>query len=412
MHNKTLLTYMDRTPPRTLYYKDRQGKLRLNGFVARFVMLFAERFNANLQMAFPLNFEDPSHYSVIIENMVNLNRLDIPMVMDTSPTINKWYNMTNSLHHDKGLLVVPCAKALSKREVYGKLLNGAFLGYIIICTMALSLARSLIDYVFNRQLHFSRLLFSELIFPGVLGQPFSITHFSNVSSKIIYLLLFIAGLYLNTLFAVSVSTLFTHPPKHRQIETMQDLVKSPLQILLYDVEARVMQEHIRPYRSVFTTTNNYTYVLGMRNSFNSSFGYYFSYSAWLMMSSVQSFYQDKIFCTYENLTLFPNLRWAIPLPHNSPYKEGLNYLIELVKAFGLLEAWHYSTFFDMLRHKELTISEPQEDMTPKALTMADMFWIWIIIVVGLTTAMAVFLMEIIWNHRNKLIKSKVDPHSE
>ncbi|XP_073821156.1 uncharacterized protein [Musca autumnalis] len=335
MHNKTLLTYMDRIPPRTLYYKDANGNIHLNGFVARLIMLFAERFNATLQMALPLDFKEPTHYSVIVENMVSNNRLDIPMVVDTSPVINKWFNMTNTLLHDKGLLVVPCAQSLNTREVYGILLNEVFFGYVIVCTILLSLVQSLINYVYKGQLHISRLLFSELIFPGILGQSFPMGHFSNFSSKIIYFLLFIAGLYLNTTFSVNVSTLFTHPPHHRQIETMQELLKSPVKILLLDIEAEVMGHEIKHLARAFTTTDNFTYLQELRNNLNTSYGYYFSSPAWQMLLLKQQFFEKKIFCTYDNLTLFPNLLWAIPLPHNSPYKEGLNYLIEQLKAYGL-----------------------------------------------------------------------------
>uniref|UniRef100_A0A1I8MIG3 Uncharacterized protein n=1 Tax=Musca domestica TaxID=7370 RepID=A0A1I8MIG3_MUSDO len=388
MHNKTLLTYMDRAPPKSLYYKDPQGNLKINGFVARFVMLFAERHNAHLEMAFPLSFEEPTHFSLIVESMVRPNLIDIPMVMDTSPFIDKWYNMTNTLHHDKGLVAVPCAQALSKQEVYGILLNEVFFGYVILCTIGLSLVQSLIDYLFNGQLHMSRLLFSELIFPGILGQTFSIGNFSQISAKIIYFMLFLGGLYLNTIFSVNVSTHFTHPPKHRQIETMTDLLNSPLKILLYDLEATVILDHGMAYRPVFITTSNFNHLQELRNNLNISYGYYFSSSAWRMISLKQHFFENKILCTYDNLTLFPNLRWAIPLPHNSPYKEGLNELIELVNAYGLMEAWNADTFSDMLELKEMTISDPYRDSygPPKALTIGDMFWIWMICLMGLGAA--------------------------
>ncbi|XP_073821232.1 uncharacterized protein [Musca autumnalis] len=329
--------------------------------------------------------------------MVSNNRLDIPMVVDTSPVINKWFNMTNTLLHDKGLLVVPCAKSLNTREVFGILLNEVFFGYVIVCTILLSLVQALINYVYKGQLHISRLFFSELIFPGILGQSFPMGHFSNFSSKIIYFLLFIAGLYLNTTFSVNVSTLFTHPPNHRQIETMQDLLKSPVKIILLDIEAEVMGHEIKHLAKAFTTTDNFRYLQELRNNLNTSYGYYFSSPAWQMLLLKQQFFEKKIFCTYDNLTLFPNLRWAIPLPHNSPYKEGLNYLIEQVKAYGLIDAWYYSTFSDMLKLKETTILHPEAEKGPRPLTIGDMFWIWMISCAGLTSGLIVFLVELMWN---------------
>uniref|UniRef100_A0A1I8NAC1 Ionotropic glutamate receptor C-terminal domain-containing protein n=1 Tax=Musca domestica TaxID=7370 RepID=A0A1I8NAC1_MUSDO len=383
-YNKTLLTYSDRASLRSLYYLDEEGQLKINGFVPRFVMLFAEHFNATLKSAFPLDMQNPKHYATIMKEMVETNLLDIPMTLDTNPHYDRWFNMTDAYHHDRGLLIVPCAQALSIREVYVIILNWTFLGSVILCTVIFSLLQSLIDYLFDGLLDLSRLLLSERIFPAVLGQDFTPPPKEpRKILKFVYLLLFIAGLFLNTLFSVNVSTLLTSPPKHRQIENPQDILESSLPILLHDAEAYAMRYRIEDYVRAVITTNNYSYLEGLRDNFNTSYSYYSSSTSWYKDLMRQQYLARKIFCTYDDLILFPYMPWGIPLQQNSPYREGLNYLLHWVHAFGFVEYWSDSTFWDLLKLKQVSIRDPYLQPGPLALTANDLFWTWMILIGGL-----------------------------
>ncbi|XP_061402762.1 uncharacterized protein LOC133338612 [Musca vetustissima] len=370
-HNKTLLTYVDRSPLRSVYYHDDQGNLKINGFVPKFVMLFAEHFNATLRMAFPLDVNNPKHYTTILAEMVETNLLDIPMTMHTNPHYDRWFNMTDAYHHDRGQLIVPCAQPLSIQEVYTILLNATFLGSVIICTVIFSLLHSLIDYIFDNLWEPSRLLLSDRIFPAVLGQSFTPPHESpRRILKFIYIMLFIVGLFLNTLFSVNVSTLLTSPPKHRQIKSPQDILDASMKILLHDAEAFAMRYRIEDYVQAVITTHNISYLDGLRNNYNTSYSYYSSSTGWQKDTLRQKYLAEKRFCTYDDLILYPYLPWGIPLQQNSPYREGLNYLLHLVHAYGLMDYWAYSTFLDLLKLKEVSIRDPNMDQGPKQLKPA------------------------------------------
>ncbi|XP_075150350.1 uncharacterized protein LOC142224463 [Haematobia irritans] len=387
MQNKTLLTYTDCRMPKSLCYMDNEGKLHLNGLVVRLVMLFAEHFNASLKMAFPLSVSNPLHLNVILREMVRENLLDIPMVVDVSVDSEKWLNFSDVYEYDKGQLIVPCAQQLRRAEVYTALLNPRFLGCIIVSSILLSLIHSLIDFLLEGWWNFSHLLLSDRIFPGFLGQSFVTCKSHSKSLKILYLWLFVLGLYVNTLFSVNLSSLFTHPSYHAQIETLNDLIDSPLRILLYYEDAQSIGTSIPNYRDFADVTQNSSHPQSLRNSWNTSYGYYSSLGLWQIINRKQSIFTRKIFCSFENLTIFPYLPWTIPLQHNSPYMEALNYLIHWVHAFGFMDYWHSSTSEDITKLKELTpIYQQNDERGSKSLKMRDMYWVWMIVIGGLVSS--------------------------
>ncbi|XP_058987741.1 uncharacterized protein LOC131806827 [Musca domestica] len=360
-----------------------------------------QHFNATLKMAFPLDMENPKHYTAILKDMVETNLLDIPMTMHTNPDYDRWFNMTDAYQHDHGMLIVPCAQALSIREVYAIILNWTFLGSVILCTVIFSLLQSLIDYLFDGLLDLSRLLLSERIFPAVLGQEFTPPPKPpRRILKFIYLLLFIAGLFLNTLFSTNVSTLLTSPPKHRQLKSIQDIMESSVKILLHDAEAYAMRYRIVDYLPAVITTSNYTYLDSLRTDYNTSYSYYSSSTGWEKDTRRQQYLSHKHFCTYDGLILYPYMPWGIPLQQNSPYREGLNYLLHWVHAFGFMEYWSDSAFWDLLKLKQVSIRDPYVEPGPQPLTANDLFWTWMILIGGLVASGIIFLMEILYDRKH------------
>uniref|UniRef100_A0A1I8PDC2 Ionotropic receptor n=1 Tax=Stomoxys calcitrans TaxID=35570 RepID=A0A1I8PDC2_STOCA len=397
MHKKTLLTFADQSNTRAIYFKDAKGNLKINGICARLVMLFAERYNASLQMAYPLSLTQPLHFGEILRTMVKRNLLDIPMVPNSGFDVDHWINSSDVYEYDQGIIMVPCAQLRTLSEVYDAILLNKYLwGYLIVGNIVLSFVHSLIDYVNDDIFPRSQIFFSERIFPGLLGQSFVARSSKRHSLKILYFLLFIAGLNFNTFFSAEVSSVFTSPGFHAEIRTLDDLSQSPLKLLFYESEARVLMPHISLSKDSVVTTNNLTYLQGLRNNLNLSYSYYCSLVSWKTIMRKQDIMGKKVFCTHENLTIFPYIPWVIPLQHNSPYKEALNYLISLVHDFGLMEAWTASTFADFLKLQQKTTMPMAMGPETKPLSFTDMHWIWLLLASGLLSSGLVFLLELVW----------------
>uniref|UniRef100_A0A1I8PDH5 Ionotropic receptor n=1 Tax=Stomoxys calcitrans TaxID=35570 RepID=A0A1I8PDH5_STOCA len=396
MQNKTLLTFVEKSDIRSLYFQDEKGKMQLNGYVARFVSLFAELFNVSLQMAYPLNLSHPARSFLSRQDSLDNKDLDIPMFLHTTSNEDELLHWTDIYEFDQGLFMVPCAQSLSTREVYAILLNVEFLGCLVASTLLLSLIHSLIDYIVDDIVQPARLVFSDRVFPAVLGQPFAVRYTHSRSLKILQLLLFILGLYINTQFSVNVKTLLTRPPQHRPIESIQDIVNSPQKILLYEAEHEIISAFSGHNMRSVITTQNYTYLIDMQLHLNTAYSYYISSGLWEILMRQQHFYAHQVFCTYDNQTLFQNLPWAIPLQPNSPYREPLNYLINQIHDLGFMDAWVSSTFSDLLKLKLMSLYEPHVQNAPKSLKVNDLFWTWIMVTTGLCTSCLVFLLEVIW----------------
>ncbi|XP_075150346.1 uncharacterized protein LOC142224460 [Haematobia irritans] len=349
LHKRSILTYTDQTLPRALLFRDpKDGQLRLNGYLPRLLMLFTELFNGTLEMFKPVIMGDITHY-LAINSMVEEDLLDIPMVLDTIGD-ERWLNMSDIFEVDKGLLMIPCPKSRSINEVYIMMFEGNLFIFILVCLISLSLLHSLCDYVRGIQWRFINFIFSDKILPGLLGQSFPYRKISLLSLK---------------------------------------------------MEADLILPAKEEIRKVALMSSNISYVLENRHNFNTDYGYYTSATMWRIFKRKQNYFSHKVFCTSEDLTVFRYLPWGLRLQYNSPFKEGLNYLIHRVHDLGLMDAWHSSLFTDMLKMKVISIRDPFPDHSISILTINDLLWIWIMFAVGLILSFLVFLIELLWSFCNR-----------
>uniref|UniRef100_A0A1I8P5K9 Ionotropic glutamate receptor C-terminal domain-containing protein n=1 Tax=Stomoxys calcitrans TaxID=35570 RepID=A0A1I8P5K9_STOCA len=404
MKNRTLLTFTDQTLPRALVFADpTTGQLKLNGFLPRMVMLFAELYNASLKMSHPLVLGHKTHYT-IINQMVDQNLIDIPMVMD-SVANGHCLNLSDTFAIDQGFLMIPCAQPRSIREVYIILLSGTFICFVIICISSLSFVHTLCEYVNDQRWNFINFIINDCIVPGFLGLSFSTRSISLFSLKLVYLLLFFGGLYTSTQFSANIGSLFTIPSYHRKVETVDELRQSPLRILMFDKEAEGVISRRENLRDSIIASPNLSYVQETCLNFNNSFGYYTLGTAWRIFSREQQYYTHKVFCTPNGLIVFRFIPCNIRLQHNSPYKEPLNYLIHRVHELGLIDAWHSSLFSDMLKLDLISLRDPHPKRKFQQMTVNDLFWIWLIVVIGLALSLVVFFIELmLYNFRNRKTK--------
>ncbi|XP_061392818.1 uncharacterized protein LOC133328282, partial [Musca vetustissima] len=351
MSQKTILTYSDQTAPRTVITMDtnnpQQGVIKINGFVARLVLLFADLFNASLEWCCDFEFGNVTPYNRI-NYMVDMKQLDIPMTLD--PVVNGNFLYRSQVYDlGKAFLMVPCSRPYSLHEITGMLLNRNFCGYIFLCGFMFTAVHSLADYYMDGEFHWRNILINERILPGVLAQSWEPKNSPWLVFKLIYVMLFLAGLNISAQFSARLNTLFTRPPQHREIETFQDIADSPLEILVDTLEAKAMEHVIQPIADSLVYTNQTSLYLQMRRDLNTSYGYAVNSAVWNMLNRKQDHMSHKLFCTSKQLTLLPFIHWTIRLQENSEYKEPLDYLILRVHELGLMKAWHGSTFVDMLK---------------------------------------------------------------
>lgn len=399
MHGATIITATDQTIPRSFAYTDGQGNVKLNGYVVRLILLFAEHFNATLKMYKPIKVDEVSHF-LIVNQLVDENKIDIPMSLvvgnSDDPSTIRW---SYTYEIAQGMLIVPCADPLNTKELFGVLLNVYFFGSLFIFTLLFSIIHSLIDYLFDEITEPSNFIFSLRIFPAVLGQSFMARNSNLYGLKIVYIFLFIAGLNIAAQFSANMNTLFTSPPRHRQIETLADIKNSPLKMTIHRNDLKLFGGILLPIVRSVIIRDNMTQYEEDRNNFNTSSGYYCNSSMWKMLLLKQQYATQNIFCTFDNMTIFRFLPFSILLQEHSQYREPLDYIIHKVHDTGLLDAWYASAFVDMLKSNKLSLRYPEAKEGIRAMTANDLYWAWMILVIGLAISAITFIVEMHYDSR-------------
>ncbi|XP_059221706.1 uncharacterized protein LOC131996234 [Stomoxys calcitrans] len=396
MQNASLLTYTSQDPPGALLYYDKKGNLKINGYVARLILLFAEKFNASLEMYKPLELNGIfTHYA--LNTMTNAGQLDIPIALNPTTTEDDMVHHSAYYELTTGHTIIPCATHLTVREVFGLLLNEYFFGSILLSALLLSILHSFIDYYIDGIVHRLNFVLNHKILPGILGQSFITRMTSWRCLKIVYLLVSFAGLNICTQFAANMNTLLTSPPYHGQIKTIEDLRNSSVKILC--PEDGMDRDYFLPlFGNSLVISKNATMVYEHMIRFNNTYGYLTLSANWDLFVQRQRHYRHKKFCLVSDFSFIDFLPHCVTLPAHSPLKEPLDYLLYRINELGFRQAWKSSVFYDMVRLKNISLFDENPPVDKRVLRVDDLFWIWMIVVVGLTASSLVFLAELLMSH--------------
>ncbi|XP_075163355.1 uncharacterized protein LOC142235990 [Haematobia irritans] len=396
LQNKTLMTYVDQTPSRALVYADAKGQLHMTGFVAKLVLLFAEIYNAQLEMYYPLDVTNKSHYTVV-NKMVSDNLLDIPIALVALAALaySSSRNASDFYEINEILIMVPLSKPLTITQIYGNLLNGNFFACLGLASVIFSASMKVIVDMQKGLISGLDLLMNIKILPGVLGLAFSSNPYPKMSLKIYYILLGYFGLNLATLFTAHINTLLTSPPYNPQIWTLDDLRRRGIKGLSIAGDPALDEPKLAPVRHQMELTTNASYYYETRKSLNTSYFYGTTTATFNILNRQQQyFYSRPIFHAPEGVKIYTMLPWAFQLQYNSPYKEALNYLIHRVHAVGLVEAWHNLLFIDMLKLKEVSKNDPNTPQSTQVLCIDDLIYVWAILPIGLGFSSLMFMIEL------------------
>uniref|UniRef100_A0A1I8MI58 Ionotropic glutamate receptor C-terminal domain-containing protein n=1 Tax=Musca domestica TaxID=7370 RepID=A0A1I8MI58_MUSDO len=401
LQNITLITCTSQITPGNLVFEDENGGIHINGLTARLILLFAEKFNATLKMLKPLKVGEIIHYGLINEWTFQ-NKLDIGMVLASGDGETYMRYLSDSYDMTHVMLMLPCSGKLNLLEVFGILLNLTFFACLFICTYLLSLVQYLVDYIFDGVQNHLELLLNLKIFPSILSQSYDLKPSKWKGLNIIYFLAFVAGLNISVQFSAEMNTFFTSPPQKHQISTFEELSRqSALKILLDARDVAEYREWLPTIGKAYISSANSTFVVEKRNSLDTTYGYLVTHNRWHFVEQQQNYFSHKLFCTNEQLFL-PKPPFSIALQENSPYREALNYLIHRVHERGLYIPWYSSTFVDMVKLKMIALNDLNPEERLKVLTAKDLFWLWMILFIGLGLSVVVFICELYWENRNRM----------
>lgn len=400
MKGKILLTLPDQIVPRSLMYKDSEGKVQFTGFAGRLVKLFAQQYNATLKMPFEPKEDQLIHYATL-RNMSKQGQLDIPMTVSPIFTSQTLKHMSYPTEVSKWMIMIPCARRMSICQVYDVILSAELFLIILVFTITFSLVHTIIEKLFYNQMIWLNLLMSDKVLPGILGQSFNLKKSHLLSLRLIYILIFIMGLYMSTLFSAHLQTLITSPPFGTQISTFEQLRLTKQKILLsiWDIKNMDENDYVlkEKMKGVIEYTDNATYFGEMRKTFNTTYGYTLTSALWQIYSNIQLYYVEKVFCVSPEMNIWDIVLFGVPLGEHSPYKEPLDYLVHKMHTAGLLRVWKIKVFNELLSLKKISLRDSSRVKTYADLTEHDLFFVWMILIIGWISSLLVFSLEIMVN---------------
>lgn len=410
MKGKAILTLPDQIIPRSMMYQDRKGRMKFTGFAAKLILLFVEQFNATLKMPHQPKINEVIHYSILYNRTKN-GELDIPMSVYPVFHGETLKHLSTITEVSKWMIMIPCAPRMKISQVYEVLLTPELFSIIIMFTITFSLVHTLIDKLFYDHMIWLNLLMSDRVIPGILGQTFALKNSNLISLRMIYILIFVLGVYNSTIFSAHLQTLITSPPFQRPITSFEDLRKSGKKILLTGLDLQLLlgSDAVlqRKLADILEYTDNGTLYTEYRKNFNTTYAYKVTAALWQVFSNVQLYYVEKVFCVTEDMNIWDTLPYGFPLYEHSPYREPLNHIIHKVHAVGLLHAWKFQVFNDLLKLKEITLRDSSRIKTYDDLTEGDLLMVWLILAVGLAGSLMVFLVEILVYYCVKFYVQKI-----
>ncbi|XP_065369108.1 uncharacterized protein LOC135961534 [Calliphora vicina] len=393
-----LLTLPDQVEPRTYLTKNKNGKIKISGYVGHFIHLLAERLNATLKFPYPIKKGDLLFYGYL-ETLARNYTIDfaatIAPVLDPRQMLYYSYpfQITNVC------LMIPLAKTMAFKEMFFYMMG---VKACIISVLNLYLFTLVINLkrlnFFGRQSNYimkcSDFFLNDIALRGILGQPFKIWIKAGFLTKYIYVLLSVTGLYLSVMYGALLQTLLTRPLKEKQLKTFNDLRQNQVYTLLSDTEVLHYEKRGMSF-NLLRKTATYKEYNYMRSHLNTSYAYPTTDMQWdTLFNQQQNLFKNKIFM-FSNEACFLRTNFlSFPQAQNTIYREPIHELILLAREHGLAHHWLQTNFLDMLAAGNSTLIDfSVASKRERPLSMDDLELVFIMYTSVLTLAIFVFFIE-------------------
>ncbi|SPP73355.1 Hypothetical predicted protein [Drosophila guanche] len=386
----------DNIMPRTVVYRDGQGRRQMTGYLAHLMRNFASTLNATMNICWEYVPEEEVTNKTTMVKLSNDGFVDFPLVI-TGPH-DFLYKDIIVMESSSWFLILPTEANTPRARLFCRTEAYKLVPLLILLALVLSYAQRL-----EEGLGPSVSLGSvwEYVLHGVLAQPLSLPH--GPSSRVIYIygLLFFASMLTCSIFNVSLETWLVHPPVDRMILSFQDMLLEQRKILFYHPEYFAIQrifgeERFENIRDIFEITNSSKHFQMMRSSLNQSYAYPITTTMWPLLQLGQSRLTRPIFRRSKEMIFNPLVLLSITLPKDSIYREAFTHFHLRTLNSGLYKLWFRRTFNELV---ELGMMSYQVDNSPqpyKDLVWGDFIFVWMLYVGGIFASLLVFLVEIFY----------------
>lgn len=195
------------------------------------------------------------------------------------------------------------------------------------------------------------------------------------------------GFVLSNLYQAKISTFLTTHIYGKEIKTVDDIMKSKLTVLGFDIYNQQLKAGLHP---VIKTVGSFDDAFNNAFKFNANYGYSLYNWQWDFLRKSQELLPRKILvytdiCDQE---FDPYVSMSTPFQ----FEDDLNCFTLMVKEAGLMQIWETLTYIDLRNMKLFKYLRDLEDIR-KPLTMVYFLHAWYILGCGWCSAIASWILE-------------------
>ncbi|XP_055918610.1 uncharacterized protein LOC129950713 [Eupeodes corollae] len=377
----------------------------LSGQIGNLFRTFAARHNARLNtssLMFPLFLND-------LNNLVSNKTVEISSI----PTL---LISSKSFSYPCFRIAVGVMLPIeAKIPVFKVFMRVFYLDAFLIAVTVVVLFSAVLEtseFLWGKNIGLLNFFMNLNLLGGILGQSLVERPTDKCCTKIIYLLIFLLGIMLTTLYGAFLQTLMTEPLKEKFIKTLEDVISSNLKIKGFSLQFGVVRlynpevEEIYSKAFLIKNTKVSEAIDKDQDALNTKYAYVTLDVTWKFYEYMQNFLGIKLFRWSKELCLVKSVPIGFPVYENSIYKEILKFHSLDVQASGLWEFWIKRALYENKKNGNVRSRYFEFKEKFRSMKVEDFKWIWTALSLAFLISSLCFLAEIFVFKWKKRIKRK------
>lgn len=221
--------------------------------------------------------------------------------------------------------------------------------------------------------------------------PLRVLMIPNWRTRFIFVLLYIMGFLITNLYISKMASFLTAAPEQPQINTVQDVIKANLHIMVMPYEYAILATYDYPQQFMDLLIQTTKAQLDEhRDRFNTSYGYSTQSDRWNFLNTQQHYLKKPIF-HLSNICIGPYYH-VFPLQRDSHLMKPLKEFIITALQMGLIKFWKTEAFADALYLGYVQMIMVNETLMP--LTISFYRSTWLVWWLGLVISGLIFCLEV------------------
>ncbi|XP_017124276.2 uncharacterized protein LOC108144143 [Drosophila elegans] len=385
--------------PRSVIYRDKEGRRQMTGYLTHFYRNFASSLNTSLRVRWDLVPENEAPSQNVTSALLRDGLVDFPLVLTTLAPEPFYPSYVGEI--TSWFLMLPVEPDMPLSSLYFNLKGWRyFLGLMIILALLLANAHRLEAGEGLLTLRCGD-IFGDHVLRAILAQSFVMPHRLSLSRTLLYSLLMMAGLIVSTFYSVNLATLLVNPPAAYRILSYNDLRRTHVKILISQQELPTLNESmgkelLAENLDIFEITPSLVEFLAKRNELNTSFGYPVTNILWPLLQLKQIRMRRPVFRKSNEISFMPFMPVTMPMARNSIYRDAFNRYLSHTLDSGLYNLWFRRSFNELMAVGKLNYSVDHSDGGYHDLIWKDLYYVWIAYIGGTIVSLLVLLLETLY----------------